>query len=227
MSVKAVVFDYIGVLVAMDAHVAETFFGSRVPISLRVLSRRWEEWSASEAAHLLTEGVAGVDMSRRFWMAFWGSLSAELDLPLDSRRDINAFHYLSLFQLHPEALPVLLDLRRRGLRVGVLSNSVLPKLEMPSSSPPLRDLIDVVSVPQGEGEAKPELKAYQAVARQLGVGTEQCLFFDNEPINVAGASRAGMRGYLVDRKRTDHSLAEGIVKDLSIISDLVAEERRA
>src|SRR5262249_52984591 len=163
--------------------------------------------------------------ARRMWGHFCDSLSAEGHLPAESRMEVYAFDYLGLFRACPDAVRVLADARRLDLRIGVLSNSVLPRLESSSAPLALADLVDVIGVPAMSGLFKPNPAAYLDVAWRLGVTPEKCLFFDDEPSRVEGARRAGMQGYLVDRTRSEHSIQGGVMKDLSAVSAILEPGR--
>ena len=70
--------------------------------------------------------------------------------------------------------------------------------------------------------AKPAAESYWTVSRLLGVEPDECLFFDDEIACVEGSRAAGMQAYLVDRRRPEHALAEGIVRDLGAIPQILA-----
>jgi putative hydrolase of the HAD superfamily len=213
MKIEAVIFDHDGVLNAIDYHAAQAFFGTLLPISLRDLGRVWEQWL----------GEQRMDQDEGLWPRFCAYLSDEFDLPVASRRSLQEFNYLTLFRAFPDARPALIEVRRRGLRVGVLSNTPLGTLEAPLTSIGLADLVDATMVPQFSGAPKPAPAAYFAIARKLGVATERCLFFDDEPANVEGATAVGMKGYLVERARSEHDIPQGVLRDLSGIQTILDE----
>uniref|UniRef100_UPI001374E256 HAD-IA family hydrolase n=1 Tax=Mycobacterium tuberculosis TaxID=1773 RepID=UPI001374E256 len=82
----------------------------------------------------------------------------------------------------------------------------------------LHDLVDVVLSSQMIGAAKPDPRAYQAIAEALGVSTTSCLFFDDIADWVEGARCAGMRAYLVDRSGQTR---DGVVRDLSSLGAIL------
>jgi HAD superfamily hydrolase (TIGR01509 family) len=213
MAIKAVIFDLDGVLARADYQTAAEFFGRLLPISLPQLIARWERW--------LQKGGAQPVEGTSLWTRFWDHVSDELELAPDIRRQLHGFSYLQIYQALPDARPALLEARRLGLRTGVLSNTPLVDLGELLQAVGLSDLIDTICIPQGRGVAKPEPAAYLNVVQALGVTPEQCLFFDDEASNVAGAVKVGIRSYLVDRKRASDALAEGCVRDLSPLATLL------
>lgn len=122
-------------------------------------------------------------------------------------------------QGYPDARPALEEARRRGLKVGVLTNnSLLVSARSLLQCAALHDLVDVVLSSQMIGAAKPDPRAYQAIAEALGVSTTSCLFFDDIADWVEGARCAGMRAYLVDRSGQTR---DGVVRDLSSLGAIL------
>ncbi|HXZ93064.1 MAG TPA: HAD-IA family hydrolase [Burkholderiales bacterium] len=89
--------------------------------------------------------------------------------------------------------------KRHGLRVGILSNelelfygrSFLDQLRL------LRE-VDCVVDATYTGILKPDPQSYELGLRALGTGASETLFVDDQPRNVAGAERAGLRTMLFD-----------------------------
>ena len=101
------------------------------------------------------------------------------------------------FELYEDALPVLAELRRRGLKIGLVSNTS-------------RDLdtfvrhhgLDVDAwVSSGvHGKVKPSPTIFKAILELLEVEPEAAAMVGDSPEDdVAGARALGMRGFLVDR----------------------------
>jgi putative hydrolase of the HAD superfamily len=85
----------------------------------------------------------------------------------------------------------------------------------------LADLIDAALFPQSTGSAKPARVAYEGALAALGVAAPDCLFFDDEPANVAGARDLGIRAFLVDRRVDTHALSNGVVRGLDCVATLL------
>src|SRR5689334_4037341 len=102
----------------MDGQRAAAFFRGRTPLPVSELTRRWEAWCSDHLGEL----PSGDEM----WRTFWDSLGRELDLPAGVIGAIRSFDYFGLFRACPDAVHALGEARRLGLRIGVLSNSVLP-----------------------------------------------------------------------------------------------------
>lgn len=99
--------------------------------------------------------------------------------------------YTALF---PESIRVLQECRRRGLKVGIVTNgpSLLQNRKLDFSE--LRPLLDVAVVSGDEGVHKPDPEIFRRAAARLGVPPEECVYVGDHPVNdVQGALAAGMQ----------------------------------
>jgi len=215
MIIEAIIFDRDGVLTDFDMAKAGAFFGPILPISLDELGYHWEKQGKK------TGFPTSVAEEKIFFRDLWDHLSDEFELVQSKRAQLHKVDSLSFLQPFPEVRPVLEGIRRRGLRIGVLSNFSLANLDASLEAAGLLDLIDVACAATVIGFAKPEPRAYLTATKALGVKPENCLFFDDETDCVQGGRDVGMQSYLVDRHRPDHAIAEGIVRDLSAIPTIL------
>jgi putative hydrolase of the HAD superfamily len=104
------------------------------------------------------------------------------------------------FELYDDALPVLAELRRQGLLLGLVSNTG-------------RDLeefirhhgleVDAALASRAHGKTKPDPTIFQAVLDRLGVEPADAVMIgDSLEDDVAGARALGMRAFLLDREGT-------------------------
>jgi putative hydrolase of the HAD superfamily len=208
-----VIFDLDGVLADLDVAAAAAFFGRLLPISLRALGGHWERWLAAQNGDLRDPSL---------WRRYWNDLADSYDLGPDARATLFAFDYRTLYRPQPDARAALLAARRAGLRTAVLSNTPLADLRELLQALALADLIDAELFPQSTGTAKPAPAAYNGALAALGVAAPDCLFFDDEPANVAGARALGLRAFHVDRGRNEpDELERGVVGGLACVSALV------
>jgi putative hydrolase of the HAD superfamily len=59
---------------------------------------------------------------------------------------------------------------------------------------PIKDYFDDILVSSKVGIHKPDPRIYQLAAKNLGVGTRECIYIDNHDFRVAGAEQVGMKG---------------------------------
>ncbi|CMP79736.1 putative amidase [Mycobacterium tuberculosis] len=212
LSISAVVFDRDGVLTSFDWTRAEEDVRRITGLPLEEIERRWGGWLNGltiDDAFVETQPIS----------EFLSSLARELELGSKARDELVRLDYMAFAQGYPDARPALEEARRRGLKVGVLTNnSLLVSARSLLQCAALHDLVDVVLSSQMIGAAKPDPRAYQAIAEALGVSTTSCLFFDDIADWVEGARCAGMRAYLVDRSGQTR---DGVVRDLSSLGAIL------
>jgi putative hydrolase of the HAD superfamily len=109
-----------------------------------------------------------------------------------------AWEHAHNFQIFEDVLPVLAELRSRGLKIGLVSNTG-------------RDLdvfvahhgldVDAVVSSGLHGKTKPHPTIFLAALERLGVSAEEAVMVgDSVEDDVEGAKATGMRGLLLDRE---------------------------
>ncbi len=101
--------------------------------------------------------------------------------------------------LLPEVPLVLRELRRRGYRLGLVTNGsgLLQNRKLDTAG--IRPLLDAVTVCGDEGVQKPHPEPFLRTAARLGVAPQHCVFVgDYEPTDLRGATAAGMRPLRID-----------------------------
>ena len=117
----------------------------------------------------------------------------KLDEAWRMRQQIQA----SLMLLRPEALPVIRELRARGLRIGLVSDCTS---ELPSAWPrlPVAPLVDAPVFSCVEGTRKPDARLFRAAAERLGADPAGCLYVgDGGGRELTGSSAVGMHAVLL------------------------------
>ncbi len=101
----------------------------------------------------------------------------------------------------PDVRPLFLALRERGIRVGVLSNTLWPRAEHERvfRRDGVLDLIDAAVYPREIEWTKPHPAAFRAALAAVGgVAPERAVFVGDRPWDdVSGAQAVGMRAVLV------------------------------
>jgi len=111
---------------------------------------------------------------------------------------VNAWEHSTNFELYEDAPPVLRELRRRGLKIGLVSNTS-------------RDLgrfvdtfsldVDAMVASGAHGKVKPDPSIFLAVLEQLDVEPGEAVMVGDSPgDDVEGARSIGMRAFLLDRE---------------------------
>lgn len=101
----------------------------------------------------------------------------------------------------PEAREVLEELRNKGLRLGLVSNTFLPPetLDRHLEREGLLEYLPMRVYSSATRYRKPDRRIFEAARQQIGVHAEAILFVGDSPgPDVRGANRAGMVSVLKD-----------------------------
>ena len=106
------------------------------------------------------------------------------------------------YPVHRDVLPTLQELRRRGYRLGIVTNGSSYPQNRKLDYAGLRPYVDAVLVGGDEGVQKPDPLIFRRAAARLGVPAECCAFVGDHPLtDINGAAAAGMS---VIRKDAQH-----------------------
>jgi putative hydrolase of the HAD superfamily len=121
----------------------------------------------------------------------------------------------------PDAAPLLRHLRARGIKTGVLSNTMWPRSAHESvfGRDGVLSLIDGAVYSSEIPWTKPHPQAFRAAMAAVGVSDPaSCVFVGDRPYDdIFGAKRAGMRGVLIPNSEVPAH--DGVVPD-AVISRL-------
>jgi putative hydrolase of the HAD superfamily len=197
VAVRAVIFDWGGTLTPWHCVDHEKLW-------LSVCVRHYPAAEAAAAAAAVR--AAEMDLWR---LAETAQQSATLDA-LFERAGVTASadflaSYYEEWDPHtftdPDAAPLLRELRRRGIKVGVLSNTMWPRAahERIFIRDEIFDLIDGAVYSSEIPWTKPHPEAFRAAMRAVGVtDPAECVYVGDRPYDdVHGAKSVGMRGVLV------------------------------
>ncbi|HLK00385.1 MAG TPA: HAD family hydrolase, partial [Streptosporangiaceae bacterium] len=197
MAVEAVIFDWGGTLTPWHAIDHDALW-------LSVCARHYP---ASRAAAL---AAAARTAERELWMLAEREHRSATLAEVFSRAGLDADEaflasYFRAWDPHtvtyPEVTPLLTELRRRGIRIGVLSNTMWPRTAHERIF--LRDqvsgLIDGAVYSSELPWTKPHPEAFRAVMTAIGISDPAtCVFVGDRPYDdVHGAKTAGMRAVLI------------------------------
>jgi putative hydrolase of the HAD superfamily len=100
------------------------------------------------------------------------------------------------FQPFPEVLATLRQLRKAGVKLGIITNGTVHIQDAKINALGLRELLDVVVISEREGMRKPEAEIFNRALDSLGVVASDAWFVgDNPEVDVAGAAAAGLRSF--------------------------------
>lgn len=113
--------------------------------------------------------------------------------------------------LFDDALHVLAELRRRGYKLGLITNSFLPMWmrDVELRHYELIDLFDARTTSGDAGYMKPHPAIYRQMMAELDVAPGRSLFVGDRPEHdIAGANKAGMISVLMDPPHLQREVGE-------------------
>lgn len=191
----AVVFDFYGTLTPVSSSEAwasnaarlATVMGASPAALLQIMEDSFPERISGELGDVRQTMAAvaerlGVRLSQE-----------QLDKAAQTRRAVQE----SMFELRPEALGVIGQLRSAGFRIGLISDCTS---ELPDawSRLPLAAVVDAPVFSCVEGTRKPDPRLFRKAAADLGTRPARCVYVgDGGGRELTGASRVGMRAVLL------------------------------
>jgi putative hydrolase of the HAD superfamily len=111
----------------------------------------------------------------------------------------SVYQYSAYWSMYPETLPVLAELKRRGLQLAVVSNWA-PSLPRFISDFALESHFETLLASTAIGVAKPDPFLFHRALKQLGVCADEALHVGPSLMeDVAGAMSAGIRPVWLNR----------------------------
>jgi len=186
--VKALLFDLDGTLYDRDGAVAELFAAQH---------RRFElELAGVPVARFVARLIELDDHGHADKRTSYGVLVREHGLPdaladrlVQSHRDLSP----GVGELFPDARATLEELRRRGFRLGLITNGRVETQGAKLRRLGLEPFFDATLISEREGVRKPERRIFELALSRLGVSADQAWFVGDHPMaDVAGARAAGL-----------------------------------
>jgi putative hydrolase of the HAD superfamily len=129
-------------------------------------------------------------------------LCEQLDIAL-SYEQFTAGWQAVFVGVRPETLAIMNQLRARGERVVILSNTNQLHFEFwPTHYPEVQQAADRVYMSQDLGMRKPEARIFSYVLAQEGYTADQAIFFDDNQANIDAARALGIDSVLVEDHKT-------------------------
>jgi putative hydrolase of the HAD superfamily len=132
---------------------------------------------------------------------FLENLSGALEDELGKRPRLHGFSEVYFRALHANEpmLELMRELRERGFRMAILTNNVREWEEQWRAKLPIDEIFELVVDSAWVGMRKPEREIYELTLERLGaVAPEECLFVDDNELNVTAARELGMTAVLFE-----------------------------
>ena len=149
-----------------------------------------------------------IAFTRRIVEGMGGNGDAALALAVEITR---AWEVHANFELYEDVLPVFEELRRHGLKLGLVSNT---GRDVDAFLAHHNLHVDAALSSKVHGKVKPHPTIFRAVLERLGVEPEHAAMVGDSPEDdLEGARSLGMRAFLIDREGL-YPAAAGRLPDL-------------
>ena len=172
MSYQAIVFDFFGVIRS------DEYLG-------------WLERHGLSREGIYAEASHQADMNKITMAGFFGFLEKQTGIPKD---DI-ASDFASHAQMHPDLIELISTLKQH-YKIGLLSNSNSDQLRRILREHHLEDLFDVIVISGEVGLVKPEPAIFRYLLKELDMQSNEVIFIDDSPYNMAAAQALGITSIL-------------------------------
>jgi beta-phosphoglucomutase len=207
--IEAVLFDLDGVLVSTDEYHYRSW--------KRLADEEGFDFFDHEFNHQF-RGVARMECVEIITKASGRTYSAEQKKELAERKNryfVESLSAVTPRELLPGALSALQELRKRGIKIAVASNSrnagtIIARVG-------IEGLLDAVVDGYGIENSKPDPEVFLRAAEKVGVAPERCVVVEDAAAGIEAARRARMKVLGIgspDRLKG----ADLVVSDLSAIS---------
>lgn len=223
MTLRAVLFDALGTLVALDPPAPHLRVALQrntgVDVGAAAAARGFgAEIDFYVANHMRGGDLEGLEALRDDCAAVLHQALAVggLDRAAVRRSMLEAIRFTPF----PDVVPALRDLRERGLSLVVVSNW---DISLPDglASAGLERLLDGAVSSAEVGLAKPAAEPFRAGLALAGVGASEALYVgDSVDTDIEGARAAGLRAVLVSRGGDAPPRVESVVRSLEQLPSL-------
>ena len=230
--IKAIFFDAVGTLFDVKGSVGEVYltYATKygVPDSAEMvttLNKRFKETMKEMPAPIFSiERPEKLKQCERLW---WFDVVHAVFYRVgmfDGFDDFfdevfEAFGQATHWELFPETVDVLTQLKERGFELGIITNFDSRFFEV-SRALAINQFFDSVTISSLAGAAKPASKIFSYALEQHMLEPHEVLHIGDHPIeDVEGAQQAGLHTVLIDRSGTVSS-DTGILSNLALIPHL-------
>lgn len=181
MTIRAVIFDFGGVILRTEDQSPRLKWAERLGVTPEVLSTAVFD---SEAAAEATIGRVPVD-------AIWAHVAASFSLDANALAQLRADFFSG--DRCDDTLVAFLRGLRPAYKTGILSNAWSDGRQIIAGKFALGNAVDDLVISAEVGVAKPDPRIYELATSRLAVGPDETIFVDDFMRNIDGARKFGMQ----------------------------------
>lgn len=187
---KAVIFDMYETLITH--YNCQLYFGAEMAKDAGVTKEEFfRVWRTDEYEWMRTIGKMTLEELLTMTLKDVGKFSQELVEKLAAKRvetKVECFHHL-----HPQIIPMLENLKKQGLKIGLISNCYFEEAKVIRDSE-LFPYFDAVCLSCELGIRKPEEEIYKVCMKELSVEAPECVYVgDGGSYELETAKKLGMK----------------------------------
>ena len=186
MGIKAVVFDYGGVICFPPSPENEAELGRQSGLSLETLRELQRTYRGE-----LDRGTYDTLEFYRFILSKAGISPDENTLAQIARTDTEGW-----MRIDSAAVQLMRDVKAAGFTLGILSNMSHEFLAWALGAVPVLGEADIAIFSCHYNVIKPETAIYEILRERIGCDYGEIVFFDDNADNIAKAKELGIRGFL-------------------------------
>ncbi len=183
--IKAVIFDWGGVLI-------DETLGKMDKYCAGILGVKVENYNVARQKDF--DDFARGDITED---EFWQMVCGELDIDMPSIESLWGDAVEEVFNERLEMFELMEELKRKGYKIGFLSNTEMPAVEYWKRNN-YEKYFDEAIFSCVEHIAKPDREIYQMICNRMDVLPEESVFIDDKYEFVEGAREIGMKGVVFE-----------------------------
>jgi putative hydrolase of the HAD superfamily len=178
--IKAIIFDWGGVLIKYPVEDILLFCANRLQTSVKELRRRYKNYNDKMQRGSIKE------------QCLWENICNELGKQLPTSSSLIYEAVKTIYSPNQQMFTYVVQLKKKGYKIGFLSNTEQPMMKFFQEQH--YGLFDATVFSCEEGFRKPEKQIYEIILCKLGVKPHEAVLIDDTQEYVKGAQHCGMQG---------------------------------